>query len=36
MTAHRADPILNQQVTAIYAGLDAIAEKRHDAVAGCQ
>src|SRR5580765_3864099 len=32
MTARSADPILDQQMTAIYSGLDAIAEERHDAV----
>jgi hypothetical protein len=32
MTAHSADPIFNQQVTAIYSGLDAIPEKGYHPV----
>ncbi|MGA2236966.1 MAG: hypothetical protein ABSG23_15975 [Terriglobales bacterium] len=31
-----ADSVLQQKVTAINADLDAVPEKRHDAMAGCQ
>jgi len=30
MTARSADPILNEQMAAIYSGLDAIPEKSHN------
>ena len=35
MTACSADPILDQQMTAIYSGLDAISNESHDPALGC-
>jgi hypothetical protein len=34
MTTHRADPILNQQMAAIYSGLDAISNQRNNPALG--
>ena len=35
MTARRADPILDQQMTAIHSGLNAISDQSHDPALGC-